>query len=175
MLCVLKRSDSIIVAVITVLVAALVYVVSGTLETPVIKAGDRAPAFTIVTDQGRTISPSRFDGKLLVLNFWATWCAGCVQEITSLNAFQKKFASRGVVVVGVSMDANERTYKQFLQRFNIIFATTRDPGWDLSASYGTFQLPETYLINPSGLVLEKIVAAYNFMDPAFLMRVEQLL
>jgi hypothetical protein len=73
------------------------------------------------------------------------------------------------------MDANERTYKQFLQRFNIIFATTRDPGWDLSASYGTFQLPETYLINPSGLVLEKIVAAYNFMDPAFLMRVEQLL
>jgi cytochrome c biogenesis protein CcmG, thiol:disulfide interchange protein DsbE len=154
---------------------ALVWVVAGTLEQPVIKAGDKAPTFAVATDEGNTISPSQFGGKLLVLNFWATWCAGCIEEITSLDAFQRTFASPGVVVVGVSMDANELRYKRFLQRFPVSFATVRDPSWNISTSYGTFQLPETYIIDRSGKVVEKVIAAYDFMDPHFLARIRRKL
>ena len=171
----MKRTDQILVGLMVGMAIALVWVVAGTLEPPIISAGDKAPEFRIITDRGYAISPTQFDGKLLVLNFWATWCAGCVQEITSLNAFQKTFASRGVVVCGVSMDASEMRYKRFLQRFPVSFVTARDPTWNISASYGTFQLPETYIIDRSGKVVEKIIAAHNFMDPDFLARIQKML
>jgi cytochrome c biogenesis protein CcmG, thiol:disulfide interchange protein DsbE len=168
-----NRIDSLLVALMAILAVALVWIAAGTLEQPVTKAGDKAPAFTIVTDQGEAVSPSRFRGKLLVLNFWATWCAGCIQEITSLDEFQRAFASQGVVVVGISMDSNEARYKRFLQRFPVSFITNRDPSWGISTSYGTFQLPETFVINRSGKVVEKLIAAFDFMDPEFLGRIQR--
>ena len=169
----MKRLDKIFIGLMVAMTIALIWIVAGTLEQPVTKAGDRAPAFTVVTDQGDAISPSQFKGKLLVLNFWATWCAGCIQEITSLDGFQRTFASQGVVVVGISMDSNEARYKRFLQRFPVSFVTKRDPSWDIGTSYSTFQLPETYIINRSGMVVEKLVAAFDFMDPEFMARIQK--
>ena len=153
----------------------MAYVVSGSLEEPITKVGDRAPAFKVVTDAGKTITPVDFGGKLLVLNFWATWCPGCVAEMTALDRFQKAMAPQGVVVVGISMDANEALYKRFLSQYPLSIQTVRDPSWEISASYGTFQLPETYIIDRSGRVVQKVIAAHNFMDPAFIDTVKKLL
>ena len=69
----------------------------------VVVVGDNAPDFSITADNGRTVSLSNHGGKLLVLNFWATWCEPCVVEIPSLDAFQKRFANRGVTVLGISI------------------------------------------------------------------------
>ena len=160
---------------IAVMAAALVWVVSGTLEPRIVKAGDLAPDFHIVTDAGRTVTRSDFGGKLLVLNFWASWCPPCVEETPSLNAFQKQLAPDGVVVLGVSIDANEKLYKQFVDRYKIAFPTARDPEANISASYGTFQIPESYIIDKSGRVREKIISNTNWMDPEFLARVKSLL
>ena len=73
--------------------------------------GKAAPVFTLKTDQQRTITPTAFGGKVLVLNFWATWCAPCITEIPSLNQFQRKFAQEGVVVVAVSIDKKSDKYQ----------------------------------------------------------------
>lgn len=153
----------------------LAYVISGSLEEPVTEVGDRAPKFSVVTDSGKTITPTSFGGKVLVLNFWATWCPGCVQEMTALDRFQREMASQGVVVVGISMDANEALYKRFLQQYPLSIQTVRNPDWAISASYGTFQLPETYVIDQSGRVVQKVIAAHNFMDPAFIESIKKLL
>ncbi len=75
--------------------------------------------------------------------------------------------------MGISMDSNEARYQRFLQRHPVSFVTKRDPSWDISASYGTFQLPETYVISRSGKVIEKIIAAYDFMAPDFIARIQQ--
>jgi peroxiredoxin len=160
---------------IAVLAIALVWVVSGTLEPKIVKAGDMAPDFRIVTDTGRTVTRSDFGGKLLVLNFWASWCPPCIEETPSLNAFQQQMKKDGVVVLAVSIDANEKLYKQFIQRYKVGFTTARDPEANISASYGTFQIPESYIIDTTGHVREKIISNTNWMDPEFLAHVKSLL
>ena len=171
----MNRGNQILLGLIVVLTGALVWVVKGTLEQHVINAGDLAPEFKIVTDSGKTITRTDFGGRILVLNFWASWCAPCVEEIPSLQAFQKTLASDGVVVLGVSIDANEKLYHRFLDRFKVTFPTARDPEANISASYGTFQIPETYIIDNSGKVREKIISNTNWMDPELLKRVKSLL
>src|ERR1700674_6007125 len=99
---------------IAVLAVALVWVVSGTLQPRVVKAGDRAPDFKITTDDGHTVTRSNFGGKVLVLNFWASWCAPCVSEAPSLEAFEHQMGPQGGVVLGVSIDTNEKRYRQVL-------------------------------------------------------------
>ncbi len=157
------------------LVIALVAVVAGTLQEKVIETGDKAPAFTIKTDQGREISPANFGGKLLVLNFWASWCEPCVEEIPSLNEFARKYAGQGVVTLGVSIDRNEKLYRDFVRRNNVAFQTARDPDANISGSYGTFKVPETYVIDRSGKVVQKVVGPQNWSDPAYLNYFQTLL
>lgn len=145
------------------LVAAFLGVIGWSIRDTTVQEGDNAPEFSIRTDQGQPITPASFGGKVLVLNFWATWCPPCVQEIPSLSQFQQQFQASGVVVVAVSVDKNQQKYKNFLNRFRVAFQTTRDPEAGISAKYGTFQYPETYVIK-DGKVVKKIVSNRNWMD-----------
>lgn len=127
------------------------------------KEGGPAPDFSIKTDQGRLVTVHSFGGKVLVLNFWATWCAPCVQEIPSLNEFQKRFAASGVIVVAVSVDKSAQKYKTFLERIPVAFETARDPTQDISAEYGTFQFPESYIIK-DGRIMRKFPNAEDWLS-----------
>lgn len=155
-----------------VLALALVAVVADSLRERIVNTGDTAPSFSVTTDRGTKISRADFKGKLLVLNFWATWCPPCISELPSLNAMAKTLAPKGVVVLGISVDHDEKAYKNFLQRFNLAFETTRDGEAAISSEYGTFKYPETYIITPDGKVVEKVIADRNWMEPAILQRLE---
>jgi cytochrome c biogenesis protein CcmG, thiol:disulfide interchange protein DsbE len=157
------------------LTIGLVWIVAGTLEVRIVNAGDTAPNFSIVTERGKTVTRSDFGGKLLVLNFWASWCPPCITELPSLNQFATEYAGQGVVVLGISIDKNEHLYKNFLAQRQVAFDTARDPEANISASYGTFQIPETYLIDRNGKVLEKVISNMDWMDPQFLARVKGML
>ena len=139
------------------------------------RAGDVAPDFTAQTLDGKTVRLSDFRGQPVVLNFWASWCAPCVQEVPSLEAFQHVLGPQGVVVLGVSIDTSQKRYEQFLRRFRVDFPTARDPEANISSNYGTFQIPETYLIDSTGKVREKIISNQNWVDPQFLERVKTML
>ncbi len=161
--------------VLAVLAVALIFVVAGTLQEKVVSEGDTAPNFSITTDQGRQITRSSFGGKLLVLNFWGTWCAPCVEEVPSLSEFSKRYQNQGVVVVGISVDRNEKLYRDFVRRNKVAFQTARDPEADIAGSYGTFKYPETYIIDQKGKVVQKIIGPQNWTDPAYLNYFEKLL
>jgi len=145
------------------------------LRTPVVNVNDTAPDFTITTDDGRTISRSNFGGRLLVLNFWATWCPPCIEEMPSLDRFQKQFAGSGVVVLGVSVDRDANAYRRFLERARVSFLTARDPEARISSRYGTFKFPETYVIDRRGRVREKIIGPADWTEAAMVERVRRLL
>lgn len=167
--------DRILAGLAVALAAGLIWVVAGTLPDGIVRVGDTAPDFKLVTDDGRTFTRANFGGKLLVLNFWASWCTPCLEEVPSLDKFQREFAKQGVVVLGVSVDKNEKLYRDFLTQFPVAFEVGRDPAWDIASNYGTFQLPETYVIDQSGKVVQKIISAQNWMDPDFLVSVRKLL
>lgn len=139
------------------LAAALVAVVYPTLEARVIQPGDSAPSFSITTDQGNKITQKDFGGKVLVLNFWATWCQPCLEEFPALNQFSARVKDKGVVVVGVSADKSEKQYKRFIEATRPAFQTMRDQEADVASDYGTFMYPETYVISKDGKVLKKYI------------------
>jgi len=171
----MSRIDQILRILIGVLLCAFVYVIFICLHERIIEVGDRAPDFSITTDNGTTVSMSSFNGKLLVLNFWATWCAPCIEELPSLDQFQRQFANSGVVVLGVSVDKDEKAYQRFLSRAHVAFLTARDPDNKINSEYGTFKFPETYIINRDGKVLSKIISATNWTDDRMTNYVKSLL
>ena len=171
----MANTDRILRYLIGVLLCVFVYVIFVTLHERIIEVGDSAPEFSVTADNGRTVSLNSFGGKVLVLNFWATWCAPCIEELPSLDQFQREFAKSGVVVLGVSVDKDEKAYKRFLSRVNVAFLTARDPDNKINAEYGTFKFPETYIINREGKVVEKIISATNWTDDKMMNYVKSLL
>lgn len=157
-------TERILQLLIGILLVAVVYVIIGAFREKIVVVGDAAPDFSVVTDGGRTISRSNFGGRLLVLNFWATWCPPCVEEMPSLEDFQKRFAASGVVVLGISVNKSEKAYRDFLRKANVSFETVRDPSAKISMEYGTFKYPETYIIDSGGKVVQKIIGPANWTD-----------
>jgi thiol-disulfide isomerase/thioredoxin len=169
------KIDRMLRAAIGLLLVAFVYVIYASINERVVVAGDSAPSFSIATEGGRTVSLDQFGGKLLILNFWATWCPPCVEETPSLSEFAARFANKGVVVLGVSVDKDEKAYRAFLQQFRPTFLTARDPEMKINGEYGTFKYPETYIIDAKGKVVQKIIGPANWSDGKMISYVESLL
>ncbi len=166
--------NNILRAVVIALTAAFVSLIAFSLRDTTAREGARAPDFSLVTDQGKQVTPTSFGGRVLVLNFWASWCAPCLQEIPSLDRFQREFASSGVVVVAVSIDKSADKYRNFLKRIPVSFETVRDSSADLSAKYGTFQYPETYIIK-DGRVVRKFTGEEDWVSDDVTQYVKSLL
>ena len=158
---------------IGVLVVALVFVIYAGIHERVVVAGDTAPEFSITAENGRKVSVPGFGGKLLILNFWASWCAPCIEETPSLSRFAQAYAGKGVVVMGVSVDKDEKAYRTFLERFHPAFLTARDS--KIHEDFGTFIYPETYIIDAGGRVLKKIAEPADWMDPRITQYIDSVL
>ena len=169
------KVDRILEAGILAMLFAFVGTLYLSLHDNVVQAGDRAPDFSIKADNGKTITAHDFGGKLLILNFWATWCAPCVDEVPSLNQLQAALKSQGVVVLGVSEDESPQAYQNFLDRFHVSYLTARQPTKDIRLRYGTLQIPETYLIDRNGKVVEKVVSDADWASERMIEHVKSLL
>jgi cytochrome c biogenesis protein CcmG, thiol:disulfide interchange protein DsbE len=124
--------------------------------------GRPAPDFT-VADNGRSIQLSNYRGKVVLLNFWATWCVPCIEEIPYLNKLQQEMPQ--IVVLGVDMGEDDSAYRQFLADHQIDFLTIRDGAQRSNVLYGTSRPPETYVIDRSGQIRRKFIGPQDWTSP----------
>ena len=128
------------------------------------RIGSPAPDF-VVQDADRKVEIRDFRGKIVLLNFWATWCAPCVEEMPSLVQLQQRMKDKGVTVVAVSVDVDNDAYHKFLVDHKIDLLTVRDPDQKANNLYGTFKFPETYIIDRNGIVRRKFIGAVDWSQP----------
>ncbi len=128
------------------------------------RVGKAAPDFTI-RDSDRSVTLSQFKGQVVVLNFWATWCPPCIEEMPSLVRMQARMKARGVTVLAVSVDVDESNYRRFLKDHNVDLLTVRDPDQKTAGLYGTFKFPETYIIDRNGVMRRKMIGAVDWTEP----------
>jgi peroxiredoxin len=128
------------------------------------RIGSAARDFT-VQDSDRKVSLNQFRGQVVILNFWATWCPPCLEELPSMAALQERTRSKGIVVLGVSIDVDEDAYHRFLRARSVNFLTVRDPEQKVATMYGTTGWPESYIIDRQGVLRRKFVGAVDWSSP----------
>ena len=128
------------------------------------RIGSNAPDFT-VQDAQTKVTLSQLRGQVVVLNFWATWCAPCVEEVPSLVEMQRRLKAKGVTVLAVSVDVDDNAYRQFVKNHNVTLLTVRDPDQKSPALYGTHLFPETYVIDRNGVMRRKFIGAVDWTEP----------
>jgi len=142
-------------------------------------AGSRAGDFTFQLN-GKPARLSDLRGKVVVLNFWGSWCPPCVEETPALNHLQQYLASRNALVLGVAADEDPAAYEKFLREHGVIYETYRDPATKdnrspIAMSYGTVMVPETYIIGRDGKIERKIIGMQAWDSPEMLAYFDSIL
>jgi len=134
--------------------------------------GHQALDFT-VQDSDRRVNLNDLRGRVVVLNFWGTFCPPCVEEMPSLVNMQRELKP-GVQVLAVSIDEDPDAYHRFLREHSIDLLTVRDAEKKSSTLYGTFGWPETYIIDRNGIVRRKFIGPVDWTSPEIVRYLQQL-
>jgi len=132
-----------------------------------------APAFSITTMDGRPISLDALAGKVVLIDFWATWCGPCRESLPKIRDIAQKFANEPLVVLSVSLDSDEAKWKDFVAKNQMTWLQYRDGGFEGSVSrlFGVTEIPHTFTIDADGVLQEEHVGS----DANFQGRLKKLL
>ena len=129
--------------------------------------GQPAPPISLTNLQNYDVELSDYKGKVVIVNFWATWCPPCLEEIPSLVTLNNKFKKDDFVLLAVSIDnkIGVSDMTNFAIAHKMDFLILLDPTGNTAKRYGTFKIPESYIISKNGIVVKKYVGAINWNDP----------
>ncbi|GIO83588.1 thiol-disulfide oxidoreductase ResA [Paenibacillus faecis] len=114
--------------------------------------GDKPPAVKLLGLDGKVHTLEEYKGKAVVLNFWATWCTYCVNEMPALQAQWEKWRDQGVVVLGINTGEDEMTVRNFTEQLGIDFPILHDFENDAVRDYGVVPMPTTFFVNKKGRI-----------------------
>ena len=135
----------------------------------------KAPDFTLKDINGKNITLSSFRGKVVLLNFWATWCPPCRAEMPALNRLYRETKQRGLEIIAVSTDRSLDHVKDFTAKNKVDFIMLFDENRTAAKQYRVFSMPTTFLIDRNGMVVEKFYGEYDWTEPETKGRIEKLL
>ena len=121
--------------------------------------GKLAPDFSLTLFDGRTVRLSDFRGKVVFLNFWASWCPPCREEAPLLEQAWRRYRNEGVIFLGVDIQDTEEAARRFIQDFGITYMNGQDPRNRIAIDYGVYGIPETYFIDKEGRITYKHIGA----------------
>jgi peroxiredoxin len=138
--------------------------------------GARAPDFVLPRIGGDgELALDDLRGRVVLLNFWATWCKPCEEEMPAMQRLQSALAAEGLALVAVSVDEEREPVEAFRTRLGLDFTLLWDPGQRVSRLYQAYRFPETLLIDRDGRVVERYIGPRDWDAPLYVERIRRLL
>lgn len=136
---------------------ALVFAIQLARQTRGPLESGRAPGFSVTTFDGQALDLEALRGQVVVLNFWASWCLPCRDEAPQLQAIWERYSGRGVQVLGIAWSDIDRDSRDFIAEFGITYPNAPDLGTRIGDNYALTGVPETYIIDQEGQVVERLI------------------
>lgn len=127
---------------------------------PVVKIGSPAPDFELATLTGKRVKLSDYRGKVVILNFWATWCPPCKVEMPEMQSFYEKSRNSDITLLSVNLttqEKNEKAVSDFVSDYQLTFPILLDQKDTVGKLYKTISIPTSYIIDREGIIREKII------------------
>ncbi len=128
--------------------------------------GDTAPAIQLMDQAGKAFSLGAYKGQVVLVDFWASWCGPCRKSLPELDDLQTRFASRGVKVVGISLDADPSSMTAFLEKVPVRFTILHDPAGQTGEAYSVVAMPTTFLIDREGRIAGRFEGGAHVQEEA---------
>jgi peroxiredoxin len=152
--------------VVAVLAASFAFVALQQEKGYGLAEGAPAPPLRLTSLQGEEVDRESHRGRVILVNFWATWCPPCVEEMPSLERLHRTLGAEGLVVLGVSVDEDGRALQDFVKRARVTFPILRDPGGrKAAAAWRTTGWPETFVIDGTGRIVRKVIGPARWDTP----------
>lgn len=143
------QGRSLIVSIIVLLLAAAH---AGSALAAAVGVGARLPEIGLVDLNGKKISRKSLAGKVVIVDFWATWCAPCKEELPVLQRLYKKYGKRGLVVVGISVDRDKANVRSFAKKLKLSFPIVHDAKHVVSGRFEPSTMPSSYVVDRKGVI-----------------------
>jgi thiol-disulfide isomerase/thioredoxin len=131
--------------------------------------------FSLSALEGETGTLSSYKGKVVFLNFWATWCGPCRVEMPSLEAVYNKFSDKGLEMLAVNCAEDNAAVRSFIKNEGFSFPVLLDLDGRISANYGIQSIPTTFLIDRDGMIILRLVGSIDWNTPKIHAALESLL
>jgi peroxiredoxin len=138
-------------------------------------ADTRPPGFSAATVEGHALSPESLRSRVVLLNFWATWCLECRLELPALEQLHRDYASRGLTVLAVNFREAPVTIRQYARELGLTMPLLVDPSGAISRSYGVIGLPTSFLIGRDGRAVARAIGPREWAGPEARALIESLL
>ncbi|HEY7746398.1 MAG TPA: TlpA disulfide reductase family protein [Desulfuromonadales bacterium] len=173
------RRFTVFAAILICLVAAYFYFARD--ERPhgppadLLQAGSMAPDFTLKDLNGNPVTLSQLRGKVVFLNFWATWCPPCLAEMPAMERLNEVYGSQNFVMLAVNIEEDVEAVKDFLKENPHSFSVLLDLEANAQNLYGVYRFPETFLIDKNGKIVERYLGARDWSGVDFLKLINALM
>jgi peroxiredoxin len=144
------KSRRLVASLLVTCVLGVALVASG--RVAALDAGAKMPEIGLKDLSGKPVNAASLAGKVVVIDFWATWCAPCREELPVLQKLYKKYAAQGLVVVGVSVDKDDSNIKQFLVKMPLSFPIVHDAAHAVTGKYAPPRMPSSFIVDRKGIV-----------------------
>lgn len=130
-----------------------------------IKDRPAAPDFTLANPDGKKLSLKDYRGKLVFVNFWATWCEFCREEMPAMERLYQEFKGKGFEILAVNVKDKRSDALAFVKKLKLTYPIMMDPEGEIGLLYGAFGMPTTYLIDEKGMVLARLWGPADWYSP----------
>ena len=170
------KKYGIIIAVVLIIIAGIVYYEWNNFESykPVV-IGGAAPEFGLMDLTKKTVKLSDYKGKVVFLNFWATWCKPCKEEMPSMELLYNAMKGKDFEMIAVSIDRDIAKVEPFIKDLKLSFPVLLDFMGKADRRYKLTGVPETYIIDQNGVIVEKILGPRDWTRPESLQTILELL